>query len=110
MIYVDRFMMIELQNLLLRKDATVHWQTVRIYCQVIQLSPLPFSLGGLSDNGSVTVHDACRRGAPNGALHTLSGLAYRPDPNEQGKLMVKLDRIGALNCTFNTGSHSICYR
>ena len=71
-------------------------------------------LGGLSDNGSVTVHDACCRGAPNGALHTLSGLAYRPDPNEQGKLMVKLDRISALNCTFNrafnTGSHSICYR
>lgn len=99
MMYVDRFTMIELQNLLLRKDATVHWQTVRMYCQFIQLSPLPFSLDGLSDNGSITIRDTCRHGGPNGTLHTLSGLAYRPNPSEQGRLMVKLDGIDALNCT-----------
>ena len=56
-------------------------------------------LDGSSDNGSLTVLDSCRLGAPNGTAHTMSGLVYRPDPNQQGKLIAKLDGFRTLNCT-----------
>lgn len=52
---------------------------------------------GLSDNGSITIRNTCRRKAPNGTLHTVSGLAYRPDPDQQGKFIAKLTGISALN-------------
>ena len=64
---------------------------------VIQI--LVLSLDGLfDDNDSVTVLNACRHGAPNGFIHTTSGVAYRPNPSEQGKLMVKLNGSLASNC------------
>lgn len=42
--------------------------------------------------------NACRRGTPNGTLYTTSGVAYRPNPNEQGKLMLKLNGSIGFNC------------
>ena len=54
-------------------------------------------LDGPSDNGSLTVLDSCHLRTPNGTAHTMSG--YRPDPNQQGKLIAKLDGIRTLNCT-----------
>ena len=57
-----------------------------------------FVIDGLSDNGSITIRNTCRRKAPNGTLHTVSGLAYRPDPDQQGKFIAKLTGISALNC------------
>lgn len=50
------------------------------------------SVDGLtSDNDTISILGACRLGAPDGNLSITTGIAYRPDPTEQGKFVMKLN-------------------
>ena len=48
---------------------------------------------GLLPNKSVSVQNSCRLKSPDGEINIIKGNAYRPDDNEQGKLIVQLDRV-----------------
>ena len=47
---------------------------------------------GLLPNKSVSVLNTCRLKSPDGEASVRRGYAYRPDDNEQGKLLVQFDR------------------
>ena len=97
---LSRCTLTEQQNWLSREDVIVWWKNVRITLYESNSTYVPCItwLDGLSDKGAITALIACRLGAPNGTSYTQSGMAYRPNPDEQGKFMVKLNGSLALSC------------
>ena len=72
---------------------------MRVFTEPITLIFLVSLLDGLSrGNETGTVLNACSLGAPNGTIHTTAGVVHRPNPSEQGKLIVKLNGSLAFNC------------
>ena len=54
--------------------------------------PLP-CLDGLFQNGSVSVRNAERVGAPDGKPNTIEGYAFQPDPKVEGQFKVHLSGV-----------------
>ena len=48
---------------------------------------------GLLPKKSVSVQNSCRLKSPDGEASVIRGYAYRPDDNEQDKLLVQLNRV-----------------
>jgi lipocalin len=49
------------------------------------------ALYGLLDNGTISVHNYCTLGSPNGTVYTIDGYAYGTNPDEPGQLAVHFD-------------------
>lgn len=49
------------------------------------------ALYGDNGDGTISVHNYGRIGAPDGTIYDIDGYAYQPDPSEPGQLKVKFD-------------------